>query len=475
MTEQKQVNQQEHEATEEAYWSPTHPEDGIYEIPAENLGKLQKKLKTLANKAEKLGLPAPELEIVGERLVPIEKHYEGKAREQQEATGLESGRKRKVYDVRVSGQSPIIEGWMLIAVIDHYSSGERGVNLIRRYPQETEVEVPEEFRTVNQRCDHCQTQRNRKDTFLLSEVETAELKLVGRQCLKDFLGHQSPEALANYARFILDLMGAATDESWGGNGWQTWYLDLEELLTTTAAVIRLHGWLGRTKAREWNRDGEATADLALTSLNAKRKEHRVEITDEDRYLAKQTILWTREVLAGQDQLNDYEWNLLASTSNDELEYRNVGIAASAVYAYMRAQSLLKERERSNGERWGENSQHQGEVGKRYDLVLTVQRMLPIDTDWGMLYITVMTDEADNVYVWRTGAEKMEEGRTYNVRGTVKEHGDYNGTAQTILSRCKVTCAKCGTLDYSWKSSGMICHGCNLLEKKERLVGAETDE
>jgi hypothetical protein len=449
---------------EEKLWSPEHPEDGIYEIPAENFGKLQKKIKTLANKADKLGLPAPELEIVGEQMVPI---FEVDSH----GTNFDTGRKRKVHSVKVSGQSPIIEGWLLIAVIDHFSSGQRGVNMIRRYPQDEEVEIPDEYRTVSQRCDHCQTVRNRKDTFLLSEVETGEYKLVGRQCLKDFLGHLSPEALANYARFILDLMGAATEENWGGD-YQAWYINLDELLTTTAAVMRLYGWLGRTRAREQMRAGDATADLALYSMSAKKDEDRVPITDEDRDLANETITWLREVLAEKDHLNDYEWNLVASTADDELDWKNVGVAASAIYAYQRANNLLEERKREEetGERWGENSQHQGEVKKRYDLLLTVRRMIPIETEYGTLKITVMDDENGNVYVWRTTAEKMEEGRTYNVRGTVKEHGEYNGIPQTVLTRCKVTCANCGTLDYQWISqTTMICHGCNLLEKKSHMM------
>ena len=464
MADDLELTQDQWENSDEARWSPEHPENGIYEVPAENLGKLQKKLKTLANKADKLGLPAPELEIVDERMMPIfEVDSYGKT--------FDTGKQRKVHDVKVTGQSPILEGWLLIAVIDHYSSGQRGVNMIRRYPQEAEVEIPEEYRTVSQRCDHCQTVRNRKDTFLLSEVETGDYKLVGRQCLKDFLGHLSPEALANYARFILDLLGAATEENWGGD-YQAWYIDLDELLSTTAAVVRENGWLGRTKAREQSRAGDASADLAINSMTATKPEYRITITDEDRYLASQTIIWTREVLAEQESLNDYEWNLVASTASDELDWKNIGLAASAIYAYQRANNLLEERKREEetGERWGENSQHQGEIKKRYDLLLTVRRMLPIETEYGTLKITIMDDEDGNVYVWRTTAVKMEEGRTYNVRGTVKAHGEYNGTPQTILTRCKVTCANCGTLDYQWTSqTTMLCHGCNLLEKKSHMM------
>jgi hypothetical protein len=116
-----------------------------------------------------------------------------------------------------------------------------------------------------------------------------------------------------------------------------------------------------------------------------------------------------------------------------------------------------------------------------DLELVVVRRLDIAVEpYGRPYseypdimkIHIMEDDDGNVYVWRTLAEKMAEGRTYKVRGTVKEHGEYNGTKQTVLTRCKVTCAACDTNDYYHGKDGeYICYGCNMLEKAERM-GAE---
>jgi uncharacterized membrane protein len=55
---------------------------------------------------------------------------------------------------------------------------------------------------------------------------------------------------------------------------------------------------------------------------------------------------------------------------------------------------------------------------------------------------------------------MAKGETYNVRGTVKEHGEYEGVAQTVLTRCKITHEPCGEDDYYFREGDeYICLAC----------------
>lgn len=64
------------------------------------------------------------------------------------------------------------------------------------------------------------------------------------------------------------------------------------------------------------------------------------------------------------------------------------------------------------------------------------------------YTYIMRDEADNVLVWRTSnlldfpikngeeIDFIHVGDWLVISGTVKEHAEYKGEAQTVLSRCK---------------------------------------
>lgn len=99
----------------------------------------------------------------------------------------------------------------------------------------------------------------------------------------------------------------------------------------------------------------------------------------------------------------------------------------------------------------------GEIGKRYDLTLTLTKQYTYETCFGYRaqdnYINTFADANGNVYVWKTtkfmgmdktnkrGDWQFDEVRvndTVTVKATVKDHSDYKGVQQTILTRVSVT-------------------------------------
>lgn len=102
----------------------------------------------------------------------------------------------------------------------------------------------------------------------------------------------------------------------------------------------------------------------------------------------------------------------------------------------------------------------GEVGKRYEMTLTLKKRFsfPVTIGWKTedMYIYSFEDADGNVYIWKTtaimGMDKevpikngdsrweydfMNNGDTAVVKATVKEHSEYKGTEQTVLSRVTV--------------------------------------
>jgi len=48
------------------------------------------------------------------------------------------------------------------------------------------------------------------------------------------------------------------------------------------------------------------------------------------------------------------------------------------------------------------------------------------------------DDVGNEYTWfATGTHEYKVGQVVKGKGTVKAHNDYQGTKQTILTRCKL--------------------------------------
>ena len=102
----------------------------------------------------------------------------------------------------------------------------------------------------------------------------------------------------------------------------------------------------------------------------------------------------------------------------------------------------------------------GEIGKRYEMTLTLKKRFsfPITIGWKTdeMYIYSFEDSNGNTYIWKTtstiGMDKevplkngdsrieydfVNNGDTAVVKATVKEHSEYKGTEQTVLSRVTV--------------------------------------
>jgi hypothetical protein len=280
--------------------------------------------------------------------------------------------------------------------------------------------------------------------------------LVGSKCLKDFTGHKSPEGLASFYERIFETLRNAEDYLWSGAISQE-YENLTGYLRRVAAYIEQFGWTSARKARE--------EFLLSTAMGALDTMYRPDITPEHKQLVTKTLQWVRYELAEQEDLNDYEWNLVAALSGKYFHLKNAGIAASSIMAYKKTQARLTENEDMY------ISEHVGELKERLDLTLTVLHRFDTEIDaykgYGsqILRTHIMKDEHGNAFVWKTTTKKLAEDMTYSVRGTVKEHGEFKGVKQTVLTRCKVTCTKCGDDDYWWDEQGYHCVGCKEKEKE----------
>jgi hypothetical protein len=88
------------------------------------------------------------------------------------------------------------------------------------------------------------------------------------------------------------------------------------------------------------------------------------------------------------------------------------------------------------------SQYIGTVG---DVIVATVKLVSINTYkthfsyYGETnFIYKFTDENGNTLVWKTSSwQEIEEGNTYEIKGKVKEHSEYKGDKQTVLTRCKI--------------------------------------
>jgi len=391
-------------------------------IPAEREPILQERFAEMRKRSKKLGI---KWEVTYEVIRRFETHttrYNGLGE-------LCTTRHPKI-EIRVEGDVLKLNGWSLLGRLDFVSIP--GHTLRAMVPG---VECPAAFTDVEEtRCDACHVKRKRNDVFLL-ENEDGRTAVVGRTCLKDYLGHVSPEAVAYMLSFVTELsaMGDSDEEFYGSRGREYW--PLSGVLAYAAYSVRATGWAS-TKA-----EGGSTKNHVLFLLNPMSKEaaaERSQVRKSDFEKANATSAWLKSM---DDEGNDYLHNLKAIGEAEAVSLKTMGLAVSAVVAHTRV--LEREVKRTQRAEINKDSNFIGAVKDRVELDLSLEFTRQWQTDYGVTTLYSFRDKDGNVLVWKASRDQeLEVGDTVKLKGTIKEHKVYemrSGEAinQTVLTRCKV--------------------------------------
>jgi len=405
------------------------------------------KIAKLNKRAEKIGCPPMSLKVLEEYRVA--RCVSAMTGDEFWSRDLESpmctGSYAKMYTVQLVGEPPIINGWEFLAALTHTQSG----NIIRQTPVaiEQELNFAETYRNAPSACEHCNINRIRHNTFILRNVESGELKQVGSSCLVDFLGHNKPRMYFFYDTMIGEIEDMFDEERGRKHAgtYKDFDLRVEYYLYHVAHFVLEHGWTSRTAAFE-NPELTATADLASYNMHEEDTRKRETPSDEAIKLAKKTIAWVKTI-EGDDLNNEYLSNLSVCINNEYIDYRSTGVVASAVKAYQRA--VEKEVSNSKKAEEGKESDYFGEVKKREDFVLTLTGVNNWESDYGTTWFHRFIDEDGNIAVWygskslsyvvpgQTYTNTVPVGTKVSVKATVKDHGEYKGTKQTVITRVKL--------------------------------------
>ena len=82
----------------------------------------------------------------------------------------------------------------------------------------------------------------------------------------------------------------------------------------------------------------------------------------------------------------------------------------------------------------------GEIGDKISIEVTVDRVTGYETQWGFTSVYIMVDADGNIFVWKTSTDALDDadkGSHVKLNGKIKDHSEYKGIKQNILTRCKV--------------------------------------
>ncbi len=398
--------------------------EASFEVLTERMGEFAKRFEALVRRAVKLGCTPPSYTCVTEytRIAWL-CDSSGAIRQPRRSVGGD-----RITAIMVQGAPPRFEGWSLLATLTPIALPEGSVNLVKSVPGAGEL--PAKYRTSGAVCDHCDAVRGRKETFVVGR-EDGTTKQVGRQCIRDFLGGDSPEHVAAMFTFWTSV-GEIGDEEGGGWGMGR-RVDSYSLVAYLALVVRevrAQGWLSRKAASEQGKQSSADAAwqrICPSPLSGR----RAELADEDEVtMATSAVAWA----CATTEESDYMHNVRAVALSGSVDPSTMGIGASIWTAYERA--MNREVEMRQKRASVAASQWQGTIDASIGpLFLTVTRVLDLDSDFGVTHLHMMQDAAGNAYKWFASSTRLEDGKLYRVEGKVKKHDEYKGIKNTVLTRC----------------------------------------
>ena len=295
-----------------------------HRIPTENIAKMQKLVTRMNNKVAKarvVGEPMT-MQVVHEELVKI-------------------GETRFGRD--------IMRAYSWVTVKTSQSFGLEGYRFIARYDFERDVEgnpvchvqavegesIPAEYKETDGHCDHCNTRRFRKNTFLVLNEQTGEFKLFGRSCLKDIFTVSTANIVSAY-EWVTEPNFSALDEMPAGYR-DTAYDRNEVVLGWAVSVFNRKGFISKRVAEEQDLTPTSQtvaflmadpADLWDETERARQREMKAEFAATDADRADVELLLG--LIADADADSDYIEKLQKVAAQGQVSQPNFALLVSAV-------------------------------------------------------------------------------------------------------------------------------------------------
>jgi hypothetical protein len=402
-----------------------------FNIPRENIPALERKLKALAKRANKLELGEVLKWTLGDTFEVLK----------QSSSGRKSIITYTSITITIAGDVVLPGGWHLVGVLDHTSAD---TPIILSVPGE---ELPVGFRTAGPDCNHCHQKRRRNTTIVIRDEQPAahadHYKQIGSTCIADYLGHKSALDIAKGYQYIGDFIAGLKDEDESGfYRVQPSVWELADCLAFTAAIVRLDGWAPRS-----NPVGTPTADIAWSwfernfqPIVTKRDGtiYAPEVLAEDTELAAKATAWLLDKKTSEG--SDYIYNVQTIARGGRVTTKTIGLAASIIGSYKRD---VERQLRYAAERKAKNNGHVSEwVGAEKErlrkLTITVLGTYETEGNYGLSTRVVFQDEKHNDFIWfASGSVELKQGESYIVDATVKRHNEFKGNKQTQVNRVRV--------------------------------------
>lgn len=362
----------------------------VYNVREDRYNWFTEKLEKLAKKASRFSDEAITYMPVGKHVVDdIEDPFY----------------KTRMVEVFVAMPELKLSGWEFVSRIDH--SQESG-NIIYSYPGR---ETPDSYRNSDSYCEHCNTRRRRRDTYIVCNEVTGEYKQVGSSCLKDFLGHGDAEHWAHMANFFTEFRGivASLDDGLRDNR-------VVDSFMYACCVAQVVIDTGEYVSKKMVIDGNRETSTADTALSVRQYDNKaIE-------LARRAI---NDMLSRTDN-SEFTHNAQIVARSSTLEMRQLGFMAAIVGMKYREETKLAT----------VTNEFYGNVGDK--IAIKAKLVKAVSSQFSVRH--EFQDEEGHFFTWFSSSKDYREmiGKIVELKATIKAHNEFRGMKQTLITRAKIS-------------------------------------
>lgn len=387
----------------------------ILTIPTFRMEEFKEKLEKLSRKSERLGLGVISFEIVETTLEDFWYSVDGE---------LEKAKNIPCNTVELNGYTDALSvgGHTFKGAVNHQHSEPMW------YPMENGFDLPSAYRTYMEEhgtkasfCEHCNSRRNRHNTFILQNDETGEYVWVGSSCIKDYLGWSNAGSLLSHMQCINEIWSNDPEEF--GRGYDPTKIPqpLDVVLPAAFLAIEMGGYRSKsqfggdsTSAELWRSYWFSSKDL--TPYHKLYVGKHCELADScvDYWMSQESDEFTKKI---QTILKD-----------GYLYARDWGIVVYAAFGYMKTKE-----DEVTSEWFGDIGRHREKLSLRVSKVISKGwDVIGYAEVYRALYL--LEDGEGHTFKWGCGECFNVDDRLVMEAVTIKAHEEYNGMKQTVITR-----------------------------------------
>ena len=332
----------------------------------------------------------------------------------------------------------VVNGWQFVGTIEFTENG----NIIRLADSSFEGKVPLKYLHTQKICEHCGKIRNRKDTYLVCNTE-GEFKQVGSSCLLDYTKGLDADECASIMSCLDQVMTLTNKDydfkSFMGNGFSSTGLGVdntEALKALAIGLVKTHGY----KRME---DGVGTAsDLSSLFFHSFPFDIEEQLYSDVKSASEEEVKKIDEYAKDYfESSNEYMRNASLAWCKKSIEYRDFGLIASFANTY------LKDMQRKQEMSINRVNEYVGNVGDKVTFKVASARVLFVkDNSLYSYYASAskvweIVDTEGHTFKW-SASYSTEIRPNDTITATVKDHTEYKGLKQSIITRGKVTSISC---------------------------------